>query len=89
MDYAFLGDKDDTETLVIQVARDVWSGYLFAHAVPRKGLTHEHGAKELIKDVEQLGHTKVIIKTDGEPAMKSFQEEVKARREHPTILDNL
>ena len=56
VDYAFLGDKEDTETLAIQVARGVWSGYLLARAIPRKGLSHEHGAQELVRDIEKLGH---------------------------------
>ena len=42
-DYCFMGDKEEEETLVIQVARDIESKSIFAHAVPRKGLSHEHG----------------------------------------------
>ena len=46
-DYCFWGGEEDEETLIAQVARDMETKYLFAHAVPRKGLSHIHGAAEL------------------------------------------
>ena len=55
-DYGFLGNRDEEETQAIQVARDVHSQMLFAHHVPRKGMASEHGAEELIKDLNRLGH---------------------------------
>ena len=53
-DYCFMGDKDDEETLVIQVTRDIESKSVFAHAVPRQGLSHDHGADQVCKDIEYL-----------------------------------
>ena len=35
VDYCFLGDDANEETLIVQVARDLETKYLFAHAVPR------------------------------------------------------
>ena len=61
---------------------------LFAHVVPRKGMTHEHGAKAMVADLDKLGHGEVILKSDGEAALKSIQAEVKLRREQPTVLEN-
>ena len=61
-DYGFLGNKDEEETQAIQVARDVQSHMLLAHHVPRKGMASEHGAQELVKDLAQFGHAKVILK---------------------------
>ena len=87
-DYGFLGGKDDDETLAIQVARDRRTQMLFAHVVPRKGMVSEHGAVAMVKDIEKLGYKEVILKCDGEPAMKSVQEEVKRRRSDTTILEN-
>ena len=87
-DYCFLGGKDDAETLAVQVARDRRTQMLFAHVVPRKGMVHEHGAAAMVSDIERLGYKELILKCDGEPAMKSVQEEVKRRRMDPTILEN-
>ena len=60
--YGFFGNEDDGEKVILQVARDEESRALFVHAVPRKGMTHEHGAKEIIKDITKIGYKKVVIK---------------------------
>ena len=86
-DYGFLGAEGE-ETIAIQVARDRRTKMVFAHVVPRKGFTHEHGAEEMVKDLKKLGYSEVVLKCDGEPALKSVQEEVKRRRPEPTILEN-
>ena len=48
-----------------------------------KGMVHEHGAAAMVSDIERLGYKEVMLKCDGEPAMKSAQEEVKRRRMDP------
>lgn len=88
VDYCFLGGEGDEESLVVQVTRDEASSYLFAHAVPRKGLTRIRGAVELVKDIDRLGYKTIVLKTDNEPAMKTLQEEVKSRMTERTILEN-
>ena len=88
VDYGFLGTEEDEEKMIIQVARDEESRALLARAVPRKGLAHVHGAEQLIRDIEELGYKKVILKADNEPAMHALQEEVKKRRQDETLLEN-
>ena len=61
---------------------------MFAHVVPRKGMVHEHGTAAMVSDIERLGYKEVILKSDGEPAMKSVHVEVRRRRMDPTILEN-
>ena len=87
-DYGFLGGKEDAETLAVQVARDRRTKMLFANVVPRKGMVNEHGAQAMLADLDKLGYKDIILKCDGEPAMKSVQEEVKRRRADNTILEN-
>ena len=87
-DYGFLSGEGDQENTAVQVAKDTRTKAIFAHVVPRKGLAHAHGAEELIKDIEKLGYKKIILKSDGEPALKNIQEEVRRRREDPTIIEN-
>ena len=86
-DYGFMGAEGE-DTIAIQVARDRRTRMLFAHVVPKKGFTHGHGAEEMIKDIKKLWYSEIILKCDGEPALKSVQEEVKRRRPEPTILEN-
>ena len=87
-DYCFMAGEGDEETVAIQVAKDRRTRMIFSHMVPRKGLVSMHGAEELIKDIAKLGHREVVLKSDNEPALRSVQEEVKRRREDPTILEN-
>ena len=61
---------------------------IFAHMVPKKGFTHEFGADAVIEDFEKLGFQEMILRCDGEPALKAVQEEVKARRNYQTIMEN-
>lgn len=42
----------------------------------------------LLKDVQKLGYNQVILTHGREPALRSVQEEVRRRREAPTILEN-
>ena len=56
--------------LKVLVVYDGATGSLFAHAVPRKG-PDEHGyvVDQIVGDVLWLGHSKVVMRTDNEPAI--------------------
>ena len=88
-DYGFFGGKEDEETLAVQIARDRKTQMLFANVVPRKGMIHEHGAKAMVDDISKLGYKEIILKCDGEPALKNVQSEVQRRRDAQTILEKL
>merc|ERR1712240_171121 len=87
-DYVFLASAEDDETIPVQVARDRRTQMLFAHVMPRKGMVCHHGADAMEKDIAKLGYQEIILKSDGEPAIKAVQEEVKRRRTANTILEN-
>ena len=87
-DYGFMGGVGDDETVAIQIARDVDTKMLFAHVVPRKGLVANHGVTQLMKDIDRLGHKKVCLKCDGEPALVAIQDEVKKQRIDETLVEN-
>ena len=61
---------------------------IFANVVPRKGMIHEHGAKSMVEDIAKLGYNEIILKCDGEPALKNVQAEVQRRRSAQTIVEN-
>ena len=48
LDYEFLGGKDDEELLAVQISRDRRIQISFAHAVLRRGMVSEHGAKAMV-----------------------------------------
>ena len=80
-DYCFLSDNGNVTTDVefadagesaikLLVARDSKSKALFAHVVPVKGVDSKGFAvSSLVADVRWLGYTKVVLKSDNEPAI--------------------
>ena len=85
MDYKTFGQEekeDDKATLII--ARDRETLQTFAHLCRCKGASDEWVVDKLVEDIASLGHTKVIVKTDGEPALVVY-ESIKEKRKHPTL----
>lgn len=87
-DYALLGAEGERESVAVLVIRDRRTQMLFAHVVPRKGLAHEHGSRELTKDIQKMAYQEPVLKCDGEPSLRSVQEEVKRMRKAMTLLEN-
>ena len=79
-DYCFMGSEGE-DTVAIQVTRDRRTRMIFAHVIPKKGFSHEHGATELIKDIAKLGYNEIILKCDGEPALKTIQAKAAVRED--------
>ena len=82
------------------IVRD-WDGKcVFAHAIPRKGRDEEqHTAALVASDVDWLGYSRVIIKSDNEPAAIALGKAVAAHlrvngdgitasQEHPPRYDS-
>lgn len=86
-DSAFLGSAGEDSTILVLLARDRRMQGIFAHLALRRGLAHEHGAKELEQDIRKLGYYEALLKCDGEPALMCVQEEVKPIRREPTTID--
>ena len=87
-DFGFFGGEGDEETLAVQVAKDVGTKMLFAHVVPKRGVMVNHGVTQLMKDIDRLGHKKLCLKSDREPALVAIQEEVRKQRIEETPLEN-
>ena len=60
----------------ILVFKDSQSKAIFAHACPRKG-AHEAVVDKVIEDLNALGYRRVLVKTDGEPAIVNLWTKVK------------
>jgi len=78
------GDYDDKATAM--VAKDDKFKMKFAHICEKKGSSDKWIIDKIIEDIDRLGHTEVILKGDGEPALQDVLQEVKRRRVHPTLL---
>ena len=61
------------EVVKCLVVRCSWTKCVFAHVVPQKGLDEENVAVDmLLADLEWLGHTRLIIKSDNEPSVQAL-----------------
>ena len=63
---------DSGEAVKCLVVRCSHTKCVFAHVVPKKGIDGENIAVDMIlNDLEWLGHTRIILKSDGEPAIRA------------------
>ena len=77
MDYCFpRGVKDDAPKVLAMRSRK--DGTTLALVVPKKGLSEEWVAARIAKAIDDIGLDKVtmIVKSDGEPAMKALRRAV-------------
>ena len=100
MDYAQIedttADKDESETSGaamihkkrLLIGRDRWTKSVFTFLVKCKGRGDDKIVNKIVRAVDALGYRKLIIKTDGEPALVEVQEAVARARVHETICEN-
>ena len=63
----------DAESVKILLARELVSRYTFAHVVRHKGVDNDMLAVDcLVKDVQWLGCTKIMLRSDNEKAIVSL-----------------
>ena len=70
------------------VVKDTKYKAYFAYCVPRKGAADDWIVTEVVKDIERLGNRDIILKSDGENAIRELQEKVRRRRADATVLEN-
>ena len=86
LDYKAFGQEegeDDKATVIM--ARDKETLQTFVHLCLCKGASDGWVVDRLVEDLATLGHTKVIVKTDGEPALVNVMEAIQEKRSHPTV----
>ena len=79
LDYQELDEDADTPQKMI-VGKDEMTGNIICHEIISKGLTDEWVIKKLITDIEELGRSNIVLKTDGEPAIKAVQSRTISQR---------
>ena len=72
-----LEERKRGQTVKCLIVRCSQTKAVFAHTVPVKGADEDgHVVRLICADVAWLGHTKLIIKADNEPAIKKVQQDV-------------
>ena len=73
IDYSFLG-QDDQKVMPVALVRDHASKTTFSHVVPFKGVEGSaYPARQAAFSISQLGHKKLVFKSDNEPAMLALK----------------
>ena len=78
LDYKAFGQEkegDDKTTMI--VGRDRDTKMTFCHVCTSKGPGDEWVVGQLVDDIDRPGHTEMIMKTDGEPAIVALMEAIK------------
>ena len=86
MDYGFFGtdeqvkEKDIGSTkLPILVVKDRRSKAIWAHPVPEKGAEDPYAFNCLVRDLDDTGYKRIILKDDQEPAIKAVGQAAKVK----------
>ena len=81
----------ETQGVKILVARELVSRCTFAHVVRHKGVDDDRYAVDcLVKDVEWLGATKIMLRSDNEPAITALlRESLRSMRVEVNGLDQV
>ena len=86
-DYGFFGSpgqdgeagKSDSD-VPVSIVHDRWSKSTFAHPVPQTRVARPWSAACLQRDIELLGYTRLILKGDQEPSIKSVVDAVARKK---------
>ena len=88
MDYCFMKDENDAENVTILVMKDRRSKAVFCDVVLSKGRGQEGTVERALNNLKKLGHKRVTIRTDQEPALVDLANAIITAREEPTTLEH-
>ena len=71
LDYAFIRKEGESQTQTILVLKDRLSRALRAWVLRAKGACLDESVECAVEGIKQLGHVKVLLRTDNEPALGS------------------
>ena len=70
------------------VGREDKSKHVFCHMCKCKGLGDDRIVDKIMRSTSDTGNTKIVLKTDGEPALVQAQDRIISMRTQPTIPEN-
>ena len=66
-------DRRSGKNVKCLIIRCLQTKVVFAHVVPYKGASEDNFVAQLVvSDIEWLGHTRMIVKADNEPAIRTL-----------------
>ena len=89
VDYKAFGESEhDDDKIQMVVVKDESTGCVSAHVCEAKGAGDRWVVDRICDDIGLWGHTELIIKGDGEPALIQVQEAIKDKWNHKTVPQN-
>ncbi len=79
IDYTYMHseqEKEEEKGMPIVVAKDNKTKMIMARVVPSKGLDN-YAVKTVKKMMERMGHKKIILKSDNDPAIFALKKAVR------------
>ena len=87
MDYKAFGESEhDDDKIQMVVVKDESTGCVSAHVCEAKGAGDRWVVDRICDDIGLWGHTELIIKGDGEPALIQVQEAIEDKWNHKTVF---
>ena len=82
MDYGFLGERESEDRASpVLVIRERRHKMTWTVLVPRKGTVFPWIAKRAVTFIDQLGHNRVALRCDNEPAIEALAREIAQARQ--------
>lgn len=79
IDYMYMNEDDEeSDSNTIVVLKDRSNGTRYADTLPAKG-RDAYSVERLDRNLRSLGHSRIILKTDQEPAIEALKETVRER----------
>ena len=77
LDSKEFGEAEDSEDKITTIIlKDEESGCMAAHVIEQKGSAGQWAVQRILDDIRMFGHTDIIMKGDGEPALVQVQREI-------------
>ena len=83
-------DQEAGEARKLLVGRNRQSKLTFCHLAKVQGpkVQVTRVVKNVLQGIRETGNTKMVLKTDGEPAIVQLEEQIVTEREHKTLPQN-
>ena len=89
MDYKSFGEASTEEDKVTMiVVKDETTGCVAAHVCEQKSAADKWVVERVCDNIDLFGHSGVVLKGDGEPALVLVLSAIKEKRTDPTICQN-
>ena len=89
MDYCYIGHKQGDKNLPILIIKCDTTKCVCRHPVSQKGGALHWISDRVVQDICNMGHTRIILKCDQEPAIMELHGQIMKKRSHQSVPEHL